>query len=83
MVGGGPRIGYLKTLAGNLGISKKVIFLGPISHDSVLSMMRTCSVVVNPARHPWACKVTLEAFANGNPVVKADAFDTYPISRAS
>ncbi len=79
IAGGGALFSELRRLAFDLGISDKVVFLGSVKHEVVLSIMRKCYAVVNSTTVPGASKMTLESFANKKPVVRAKTIDTYPV----
>jgi glycosyltransferase involved in cell wall biosynthesis len=79
IAGTGPMMFELKKLASTLGVSNKVIFLGFVDNRTVLAIMRKCYAVINPTNLPGASKLTMEAFANKKPVVRANALDTHPV----
>lgn len=70
LVGSGPLEGDLRQLAESRGVADRVIFEGPCSHEEVLEMMATASVLVHPSRQEGAGWVVGEAQALGaSPVV--------------
>lgn len=56
-------------LAGDLGISNRVRFLGRRSRADVANAMRRCTVFVLPSRNEGLGCVYLEAMATGKPVI--------------
>ena len=65
IVGDGPARQNLETLAGNLGISHKVCFLGPKSFQELPSLYRNSRAVVLPSRREGLPVSLLEAGACG------------------
>jgi len=69
VAGEGPETGNLQALAGELGISSKVFFVGRASHDQAVSLFAGCSFFVLPSRHEPMGIVNLEAMAAGKAVL--------------
>ncbi|NLT23418.1 MAG: glycosyltransferase family 4 protein [Syntrophorhabdus sp.] len=71
LIGDGPQRSELTLLAENLGISKKVTFVGRITRDKVLRAMEDNDAFLFPS-FEGAGMVVLEAMAKGLPVVCLD-----------
>lgn len=75
IIGEGPLKRRLQALAGSLGVTGRVTFLGALSHEQVLSWMRRAAVVALPSvrtgtgRREGLGMVLLEAAATGVPLV--------------
>ena len=69
IAGTGPEQPRLHTLAGALGIQANVTFSGRLERDAMASMLRECSVALNPSRVDNTPNSVLEALASGVPVV--------------
>ena len=65
---GGDRERFAR-LAGDLGISDRVHFLGRRNRSDVANAMRNCTVFVLPSRYEGLGCVYLEAMASGKPVI--------------
>jgi glycosyltransferase involved in cell wall biosynthesis len=72
ILGEGPEQEHLKILAGNLGISNQVKFLGRLSRDEGLIKLGECHALVHPSLHDSGGWVCLEAMAAGRPVICLD-----------
>ena len=70
VVGGGPLLGALQELAGQLGIEHQTRFLG-LSHN-VTEILADCNVFVLPSRNEDLPSAILEAMASSLPVVATD-----------
>jgi glycosyltransferase involved in cell wall biosynthesis len=69
IVGDGPSRPSLVQTARQLGLSKKVTFVGDLAHDKLGSYYAACDVFIFPAlSEPWGL-TPLEAMACGKPVV--------------
>jgi len=78
IVGDGPFLDELKTLATRLGQSERIFFPGWLAKDHLADLYRKCSIVVLPSVAPETFgMVGIEAMAHGKPVV---AFDVGGIS---
>jgi len=71
IAGDGPLRGELEALAQRLGVKPRVRFLG--WRDDVPALLAACDVFVCSSRHEPLGNVVLEAWAQGKPVVAADA----------
>lgn len=71
IAGSGPDEAALKTLARELGIADRVVFLGWRADTG--AYFRSCDVVAFPSRHEPFGTVTMEAWAYGKPLVVSDA----------
>lgn len=72
VVGDGPERKRLEELAISLGIENAVSFCGRLSHDDVLSRMRSADVMVFPTLRDNGAGVIFEALASGAVPVVAD-----------
>lgn len=72
IVGEGPERSQLEQLVRSLGIEKAVSFCGWISHDEVLSRMRSADVFVFPSLRDNGAGVVFEALATGAVPVVVD-----------
>jgi len=69
IIGGGPELGPLRVLAGELQITERVIFSGRQSRSQVAAAMRRCTVFALPSRYEGLGCVYLEAMSAGKPVI--------------
>jgi glycosyltransferase involved in cell wall biosynthesis len=69
VIGEGPDRQRLESLAGELGISQRIEFLGRQSRVAVADEMRQCSMFVLPSRSEGLGCVYLEAMACAKPVI--------------
>jgi glycosyltransferase involved in cell wall biosynthesis len=69
MVGSGPEEGRLKQLAADLGIASHVEWLGKVSHDRVMELLRTGDVFLFTSVRDTSGNVLLEAMAAGLPAI--------------
>ncbi len=69
IIGEGPYRAKFENLASELGIGRRVHFLGRQSRVEVAEAMRRCSVFVLPSRNEAFGCVYLEAMACGKPVI--------------
>jgi len=73
IAGDGPLRSDLETLAGALGVSEAVSFLGRVDHDEMPDVMRSFDILINPSVVPESFGVAiLEAEACEIPVVATD-----------
>ena len=72
VVGDGPERSRLEELASSLGVEKAVSFCGWVSHDDVLSRLRSADVMVFPTLRDNGAGVVFEALASGAVPVVAD-----------
>ncbi|MEL0319504.1 MAG: glycosyltransferase, partial [Aquiluna sp.] len=73
LVGDGGERERLKALAGHLGISDRVSFLGHVSDQELPGIYERCTVFVMPSIAELQSIATMEAMASGRPVIGADA----------
>lgn len=79
-VGDGEHVARLRALAASLGMTDRVLILGPVPHHDLPAVMRLATIIATPTRpsiHEGWCKVVMEAFVVGVPVV-APAFAAFP-----
>jgi glycosyltransferase involved in cell wall biosynthesis len=69
VVGDGPAKGRLITLAGELGISDRVRFESPATHEAVLDLLRGARLLVFPSTREGFGVAVLEANACGVPAL--------------
>jgi glycosyltransferase involved in cell wall biosynthesis len=72
IVGDGPERGRLEQLARSLGIEENVVFCGWVSHEEVLTRLRSADVLVFPSVRDFGAGVVFEALASGAVPVVAD-----------
>jgi glycosyltransferase involved in cell wall biosynthesis len=72
IVGDGPALGRLRSLAQELGVAQRVRFWGRLSRDETLRKIGDCHVLLHPSLHESGGWVCLEAMALGLPVVCLD-----------
>ena len=69
IAGDGPQMELLKSLAKELGIAERVIFLGWQSREPLMKCYQAANVFLFPSRHEGMPNALLEAMASGLPVV--------------
>lgn len=69
IIGDGPELSRLRTLAQQLRIGERVRFLGRQSRKQVASAMRRCTIFALPSRYEGLGCVYLEAMSVGRPVI--------------
>jgi glycosyltransferase involved in cell wall biosynthesis len=72
VVGDGPERNRLEQLAKSLEIERAVTFCGWVSHEEVLSRLRSADVLVFPSVRDFGAGVVFEALASGAVPVVAD-----------
>jgi len=72
VVGVGPELSALRTLARDLGVESQVEFLGTVPHNEVLALFQTHDVFLFPSLHDSGGIAVLEAMYLGLPVVCLD-----------
>ena len=72
VLGEGPRTPAWKSLAKQLGVSKKCYFHGWLSRDEALAVMRSAQVMLITSLRDLTSTVTIEALAMGLPIVCLD-----------
>jgi glycosyltransferase involved in cell wall biosynthesis len=63
----------LERLATELGSRHRVSFLGRVSHDEKVRLLRSCAVYLQPSLHEGFGVAAAEAMASGAPVVASRA----------
>jgi len=69
IVGDGPQMPSLQSLAQELGIRDRVVFLGWQSRQQIVESYKESNVFLFPSRHEGMPNALLEAMASGLPVV--------------
>jgi glycosyltransferase involved in cell wall biosynthesis len=69
IVGDGPQMAALQSLAEELGIQDRVIFHGWQSREGLMECYRQANVFLFPSRHEGMPNAMLEAMASGLPVI--------------
>ncbi|MBN2475609.1 MAG: glycosyltransferase family 4 protein [Pirellulales bacterium] len=69
LVGDGPQRADLESLAGRLGIGKRVRFVGAVPYNRIADHLQAFSVLVFPTRQESLGLVAVEAMACGVPVI--------------
>lgn len=69
IIGTGSQEAYLRTLAAELGISQRVLFIGPVPHLETPTYYQQAALNILCSRHEGLGMVTLEAAACGIPTV--------------
>jgi glycosyltransferase involved in cell wall biosynthesis len=69
IAGDGPQMDPLKSLASELGIADRVIFLGWQSREQLLEQYKLSNLFLFPSRHEGMPNAVLEAMASGLPVI--------------
>jgi glycosyltransferase involved in cell wall biosynthesis len=69
IAGDGPQMLMLQSLAQELGLSDRVVFLGWQSREQMLESYKKSNVFLFPSRHEGMPNAILEAMASGLPVV--------------
>lgn len=69
IIGAGPELTALKTLAARLKLDDRVTFLGRLGHDETMTEMELCDVFSMPSWGDAFGIVYLEAMARGRPVI--------------
>lgn len=72
VIGDGPQLPDLRTLAARLGVADRVAFLGNLPRQEALRRLRGADVLVHPSLHDQAPAAIFEALALGKPVVALD-----------
>jgi len=72
IVGSGPLLGKLETMAATLGIASRVTFCGQLRQAELLARYREHDLLLFPSLHDSSGNVVLEAFASGLPVLCLD-----------
>jgi len=69
IVGDGPQINVLKSLANELGIQDRVSFPGWLSHAELVECYKGSNLFLFPSRHEGMPNAVLEAMASGLPIL--------------
>ena len=69
IAGDGPQMPLLQSLAKQLGIEQRVIFLGWQSRQELMESYRQANIFLFPSRHEGMPNAMLEAMASGLPVI--------------
>jgi len=69
IIGDGPELSRLKSLANELHISDRVHFLGRLGRREVVEAMRRCTIFALPSRYEGLGCVYLEAMSVAKPVI--------------
>lgn len=72
IVGSGPEKAKLVELANSLGVSECVHFMGAVSREDYLGLVRSCDLFLYPSLHEPGAFVIIEAMATRKPVVCLD-----------
>ncbi len=72
ILGDGPEMKRLQSLAFDLGIAQQVKFWGLLPREEVLQKLSQSSILVHPSLHDSGGWVCLEAMAAGRPVICLD-----------
>ena len=75
-VGDGEHVDRLRASVASVGMTDRVLILGPVPHHALPAVMRCATIIATPTRPEipeGRCKVVMEAFVVGIPVV-APAF---------
>jgi glycosyltransferase involved in cell wall biosynthesis len=72
LAGDGPDRRMLEGLAGSLGITSRVRFLGAQPHDEIARLLAAADVMLLPSRSEGLANAWVEALASGTPVVAGD-----------
>jgi glycosyltransferase involved in cell wall biosynthesis len=73
IIGGGAQLAELQTLANQLGIERRVHFLGELADHEVVEELGKSSAFVMPSTQELQSLATIEAMAAGRPVIAARA----------
>jgi glycosyltransferase involved in cell wall biosynthesis len=73
MVGGGPALPYLQSLAARLGVADHVTFTGELPHEATIGWMKAADAFVFASQTETQGLVVVEAMACGVPVVAVAA----------
>ncbi|MGG6238260.1 glycosyltransferase family 4 protein [Nodosilinea sp. AN01ver1] len=72
LVGDGPELQALQTMAQSLGVADRVKFWGRLSREATLEKLSECHVLVHPSLHDSGGWVCIEGMAAGRPVICLD-----------
>lgn len=77
IVGGGPLETELKSVSHQLGVSRNIVFVGPIQHQDLPPYFATADIFVSPSLKEGSPVTYIEAIASGTYIAVGDI----PISR--
>ena len=69
IVGDGPQMETLQTLAKELELDERITFLGWQAHEQLVSRYKDSNLLLFPSRHEGMPNVVLEGMASGLPVI--------------
>jgi glycosyltransferase involved in cell wall biosynthesis len=69
VIGDGPEMSRLQTLAHTLGVDDRVTFTGAVAHDDARRRVAAADALVLASSHEGLPHVVLEALASGTPIV--------------
>src|SRR5690606_30807724 len=69
LAGSGPEDAALKALASNLGVERRVRFLGALPHHALVDYYNAADCLVHASAREGMANVLLESLACGTPVV--------------
>jgi glycosyltransferase involved in cell wall biosynthesis len=69
IAGDGPQMPFLQSLAKELGIERRVLFVGWQSREGLIECYRQANIFLFPSRHEGMPNAMLEAMASGLPVI--------------
>ncbi|HTD50953.1 MAG TPA: glycosyltransferase, partial [Acidimicrobiia bacterium] len=73
IVGEGPELDRMQSLAASLGVLDRISFAGVLDHESVLRRVAVADALVLASSHEGLPHVVLEALVSGTPVVTSPA----------
>ncbi len=76
LIGQGPEEGPLRGLAGELGVSGRVRFLGPVAQDELRHHYSAADALVLSSSREGLANVLLESMACGTPVIASNVWGT-------
>lgn len=81
LVGTGPDLGTLQSLAHRLSLADRVYFLGSLDHDAIADLLVATDAMVLPSQSEGLANAWVEALACGAPLVISDAGGAHEIMR--
>lgn len=72
IVGSGSEEGYLRSLAGKMGLRDRVVFAGEVERSKIPQLLSKSSVLVLPSEREGFGMALIEAMAAGLPVIGSD-----------
>lgn len=83
LIGKGPDEARLRRLASELGIAKRVHFLGSVDHDLLPPLLSAADAMVLPSASEGLANAWIEALACGTPLVITDAGGAREVVRSA